>query len=280
MLRPGRAPLRKARCQPSSPSLLLARGVEIAAGRLQRHYHQIVNRSIPADTSRARASERRAYAMHSGVDRRDMRPSGEGSRAGTRRPWEFSLTTHVLPYLWVIHHHRFGDRDWWHPQGVFVVKRTVIAVFSVIAGWLLGSIFAVSLAMVHINIPASMARTYSQYNTYLGAEILVFTVLLGWVIYQPLARRFLGRTADSRPYLERLPSWARHPSTRSLVIVWVVAPFTLLYPLAIYVSWRFYVERREQSKNCPRCAEKVKVAALVCRHCGHAFDAPAALAPA
>ena len=28
----------------------------------------------------------------------------------------------------------------------------------------------------------------------------------------------------------------------------------------------------DENKNCPRCAETVKVAALVCRFCGHEFD--------
>jgi hypothetical protein len=29
---------------------------------------------------------------------------------------------------------------------------------------------------------------------------------------------------------------------------------------------------QDENKNCPRCAETVKVAALVCRFCGHEFD--------
>jgi len=34
-----------------------------------------------------------------------------------------------------------------------------------------------------------------------------------------------------------------------------------------------------QEKTCPRCAEEVKAAALVCRHCGHEFAEPIATAP-
>lgn len=34
-----------------------------------------------------------------------------------------------------------------------------------------------------------------------------------------------------------------------------------------------------QEKTCPRCAEQIKAAALVCRHCGHEFAEPVATAP-
>jgi len=73
-----------------------------------------------------------------------------------------------------------------------------------------------------------------------------------------------------------------HPSITSLIVVWVVALFTIVvYPLAFYMTWRFFVEsqdrRRTASKVCPRCAETIKAAALVCRHCGQEFEPPAAL---
>jgi ribosomal protein L37AE/L43A len=70
------------------------------------------------------------------------------------------------------------------------------------------------------------------------------------------------------------------------VIAWVVAVCTVIvYPVAIYMSWRFCIERRDTESNvCPRCAERVKVGALVCRHCGQEFEAsvtpPAATTPA
>jgi ribosomal protein L37AE/L43A len=40
-------------------------------------------------------------------------------------------------------------------------------------------------------------------------------------------------------------------------------------------------ERRAaaQEKTCPRCAEQIKAAALVCRHCGHEFAEPIATTP-
>jgi hypothetical protein len=81
-------------------------------------------------------------------------------------------------------------------------------------------------------------------------------------------------TVDDRPLLERLPSSVRHPSVFGLLIAWVVAVFTVIaYPVAVYMSWRFYVDRRDGgSKVCPRCAERVKVAALVCRHCGQGLE--------
>lgn len=157
------------------------------------------------------------------------------------------------------------------------MKTPVVVIFSIIVGWLLGTFFSVALHLVGINIPASLAKTYSQYNTYVGAEVLALTVLFTWAVYQVLARRFLERKVDDRPFLQRLPMWARHPSGLGLVVAWVVAVFTVVpYPLAIYMSWRYYGERRDAaSKVCPRCAERVKAAAMVCRHCGQAFDVDA-----
>lgn len=43
----------------------------------------------------------------------------------------------------------------------------------------------------------------------------------------------------------------------------------LLTLIAVAVMSR--VERIEASKTCPRCAETVKVAAAVCKHCGFEF---------
>jgi hypothetical protein len=65
-----------------------------------------------------------------------------------------------------------------------------------------------------------------------------------------------------------------HPSVVGLVVAWVIAVATVIgYPLAIYMSWRFYVERRDaDTRTCPRCAERVQAAAQVCRHCGSGLE--------
>lgn len=154
------------------------------------------------------------------------------------------------------------------------MKRSIIVIVSIVVGWVFGTFSAVALKLVGVDIPASMAKTFSQYNTYSGAVVLVLTVFFSWAMYQVLARRFLERRVDDRPFLERLPSSVRHPSVLGLVIAWVVAVFTVIgYPVAIYMSWRFYVEWRDaESKICPRCAERVKAAALICRHCSQAFE--------
>ncbi len=157
------------------------------------------------------------------------------------------------------------------------MKRSFIVIVSIVVGWVFGTFSAVALNFVGVDIPASMAKTYSQYNTYSGAVVLVLTVFFSWAMYQVLAARFLERKVDDRPFLERLPSSVRHPSVAGLVIAWVVAVFTVvIYPVAIYMSRRFYVERRDaESKVCPRCAERVKAAALVCRHCSQPFETSA-----
>jgi len=54
----------------------------------------------------------------------------------------------------------------------------------------------------------------------------------------------------------------------------VIAVCTVIvYPVAIYMSSRFFSQwRHGETKVCPRCAERIKAAALVCRHCGQQFD--------
>ena len=152
--------------------------------------------------------------------------------------------------------------------------RPVIVIFSIIFGFAAGIFLPLGLHLVGINIPASMAETLSQYRTYTGVEVSVFTVFFGWLMYQVIAGRFLERKVRDGSSIERLASSVRHPSVVGLAIAWVVALATVIgYPVAIYMTWRFYAERREaESKACPRCAERIKAAALVCRHCGHAFE--------
>jgi ribosomal protein L40E len=154
------------------------------------------------------------------------------------------------------------------------VKRFLIPTVSILGGWLIASFVYVALEIARLDIPGSMARTYSEYSAYRSVEILVFTGFFAWCLHRILARRFLPRQVDDRPFVERLPSWARQPSLVQLAIVWVVAVFTVVpYLLAIYMSWRYYVGHRDaESKVCPRCAERVKAAAIVCRHCGNELD--------
>ena len=39
------------------------------------------------------------------------------------------------------------------------------------------------------------------------------------------------------------------------------------------LTFLFLLVMGEDSKVCPKCAEKVKPEALVCKHCSHAFEA-------
>jgi hypothetical protein len=150
----------------------------------------------------------------------------------------------------------------------------VVGIGSIVFGYVAGTAFAVALHVTGINVPLWMAGTLSQYRTYSAVEVLVWMVLFSWALYQVIWRRLLGRQPDKRPFMERVPSFVRHPSPVGLVVIWVVAVATVIgYPVAIFMTWRFYVERRDDSKVCPQCAEKIKAAALVCRHCGHALGA-------
>ena len=59
------------------------------------------------------------------------------------------------------------------------MKRPVIVIVSIVAGYVVGTLFAVSLKIAGLDIPASMATTYSQYSSYSGAMVLVLTIFFG-----------------------------------------------------------------------------------------------------
>lgn len=156
--------------------------------------------------------------------------------------------------------------------------KVVLGVVSVVAGYLLATLAVTALHIAGLNIPAALARTYTQYNTYVGVEVLVFLIVFSVLLYRVVGRRVFHWKPDTRPVSERLPIWMRHPSLIGLVIAWVVAVFTfVVYPVAIYMSWRAYQDWRVGHKTCPRCAERIKTAAVVCRHCGHDLAAVQAL---
>jgi hypothetical protein len=50
------------------------------------------------------------------------------------------------------------------------------------------------------------------------------------------------------------------------------APAVLLGAAMIVIGW--LISRESTLKVCPQCAEKVKVEALKCKHCGNEFAAP------
>ena len=126
------------------------------------------------------------------------------------------------------------------------------------------------------------ARTYTERRNYPSFTGIVVAALLTMVPFVGLAALVILIFMLAR-YLfgyrsPGSPQWSiHHPSVTSLAVVWVVAVCTVVaYPLAIYMSWRFFVEHQDrvgaESKVCPRCAETIKAAALVCRHCGQEFD--------
>jgi hypothetical protein len=139
---------------------------------------------------------------------------------------------------------------------------------------------------VEASIPPVTLRTMSErMNKPSFAGIVVCTLLIV-VPFVGLVAFFVDVVMILRyVFGHRAPGSAQwsvhHPSVTSLIVVWIVAFGTIVvYPLAFYVSWRFVVEWRDQrrtgSKVCPRCAETIKTAALVCRHCGQEFEPPVA----
>jgi Short C-terminal domain len=103
------------------------------------------------------------------------------------------------------------------PLGPSAVKWSTIVIFSIIAGYVLATFLSVALVLVGINIPASLAKSSSEYNTYGGVEILITTIGLSWAMYQVLARGFLETKAPkptssvSSPVSTALERWPQAP---------------------------------------------------------------------
>jgi hypothetical protein len=144
-------------------------------------------------------------------------------------------------------------------------------------------------ATLNAGVTASPSRTLSERMNYPSmAGIVVATLLIavpfvGFVAFVVdvvmILRYVFGYRAPGSP------QWSiHHPSPISLIVVWVVAVCTVVvYPLAIYMTVRYVSEyrarRAAEARQCPRCAETVKAAALVCRYCGEKLD-PIPPAPA
>jgi hypothetical protein len=85
------------------------------------------------------------------------------------------------------------------------VKRSSIFLVSIIAGYVLAILLSVALKAVGIDIPATLAKSASEYNMYGGVEGLLMTIGLSWAIYQVLARRFLEKETPKPTLIESSP---------------------------------------------------------------------------
>jgi hypothetical protein len=137
-------------------------------------------------------------------------------------------------------------------------------------------------ATLNAGATASPSRTLSERMNYpsmagiVVATLLIAVPLVGFVALVVdivmILRYVFGYRAPGSP------QWSiHHPSPISLAVVWVVAVCTVVvYPLAIYMTVRYLIEYRARRvaevRQCPRCAETVKAAALVCRSCSQELD--------
>jgi Uncharacterised protein family UPF0547 len=83
---------------------------------------------------------------------------------------------------------------------------------------------------------------------------------------------------------KRLPRWLGWSTVISLFIAvggigggdpgWaIVGVFAALW-FVVSMAFYIWVGTWESGKSCPECAETVRPAAKVCKHCGHAFGDP------
>ncbi len=140
----------------------------------------------------------------------------------------------------------------------FVWAAAYIGLFLVadVVGSLIAAVLAVGNRLVSFAHPAPF-RTYSDlYGAVSTAQLINGVIALAFAIVVVTALWSIRNPGGLGRKRDAFVAQAKAPRGRHLVIYWIVAVFTgVLYPLAIYSTWRYIDARRTHSTG--RSAERL-----------------------
>lgn len=112
----------------------------------------------------------------------------------------------------------------------------------------------------------TIVKTYKGKQQQATAEYQKDAVKMAAKGYTPTSQVWTPGTYGCGSFLVALALCVVFIGVVIFVYMLIVKP-----PGTLTVTYSF-APPADQEKTCPKCAEKVKAAATVCRYCGHAFD--------